>query len=310
MEVKQNKKLTDIFPPFFKKIADMLYLGEKSIEGIYDLIAKSQETANSVISGLHKRKKAGIGENFWQYREYNIHDRPQDIDWRYSARSDNIYIKQKELQSAQNIYFWCDMSPSMKFSSKNDMRKDEKAAIFALSLSLLLTDSGEMVGLLGENIKAGRTKETIDKMAQILYTKIKSDDFVDINSLSNFKAPINSTLILIGDFFDDIDELSANFKALSKIYKSCFIIQIIDEVELDFPFKGRIIFHNPEGMDIEKVEKAEEIKEKYQKRIRKHCFDLENLCKNLRWDYYLYDGKKDIKESLSEIYSIWSLKGK
>ncbi len=310
MEVQKNKKLTDIFPPFLKKIADMLYFGEKSIEGMNELIAKSQKTANSVISGLHKKKKAGIGENFWQYREYNIHDRPQDIDWRYSARSDNVYIKQKELQSTQNIYFWCDMSPSMKFSSKGEMRKDERAAIFALSLSLLLTNSGEMVALLGEDIKAGRTREKIEKMAQILYDKIKSNDFTDIHSLNNFKVPANSTLVLISDFFDDIGKLSDEFKALSRIYKSCFVIQIIDEAEIEFPFKGRVMFHNPEGVEIEKVERAEEIKEEYQKRIRKHCSDLENLCKNLRWDYYLYDGKKDIKKCLSEIYKIWSLKTK
>ena len=40
------------------------------------------------------------------------------IDWRRSARDDNLYVREREWEAAHTIWLWPDRSPSMAFSSR------------------------------------------------------------------------------------------------------------------------------------------------------------------------------------------------
>ena len=50
------------------------------------LILEARRVAATVIHGLHGRRRAGMGENFWQYRHFTSGEPAQNIDWRRSAR--------------------------------------------------------------------------------------------------------------------------------------------------------------------------------------------------------------------------------
>src|ERR1700721_1709129 len=79
------------------------------------LILEARRIAATVIHGLHGRRRAGPGENFWQYRHFISGEPARRVDWRRSARDDQLYVREREWEAAHTMWIWPDRSPSMVF---------------------------------------------------------------------------------------------------------------------------------------------------------------------------------------------------
>ena len=77
------------------------------------LILEARRVAATVIHGLHGRRRAGPGENFWQYRRFVSGEPASRVDWRRSARDDHLYVREQEWEAAHTVWIWPDRSPSM-----------------------------------------------------------------------------------------------------------------------------------------------------------------------------------------------------
>ena len=86
------------------------------------LLADASLLASTVVLGSHGRRRAGMGDEFWQYRPMGLGDEARQIDWRRSARSDQHFIKEKEWQAAQSVLIWVDDSQSMTFFGRQEPR--------------------------------------------------------------------------------------------------------------------------------------------------------------------------------------------
>jgi uncharacterized protein (DUF58 family) len=51
-----------------------------------DIVIRAREVAATVVHGAHGRRRAGTGENFWQFRPFGAGEAAHRIDWRRSAR--------------------------------------------------------------------------------------------------------------------------------------------------------------------------------------------------------------------------------
>src|SRR5438128_7242504 len=81
------------------------------------LILEARRISATVIHGLHGRRRAGPGENFWQYRRFFSGEPARRVDWRRSARDEHLYVREREWEAAHTVWLWPDRSPSMLFSS-------------------------------------------------------------------------------------------------------------------------------------------------------------------------------------------------
>src|SRR6476661_9229014 len=111
------------------------------------LILESRKIAATVIHGLHGRRRAGSGENFWQFRRFVSGEEARRVDWRRSARDDHLYVREQEWEAAHTIWIWPDRSPSMAFASP--LVRDSKlyrTLVVALALAEVLVEGGERVG--------------------------------------------------------------------------------------------------------------------------------------------------------------------
>src|SRR5271170_356213 len=100
------------------------------------LILEARRVAATIIHGLHGRRRAGPGENFWQYRRFISGEPAARIDWRRSARDDNLYVREQEWEAAHTVWIWPDRSPSMIFRSQLATEtKLDRALIMALALA-------------------------------------------------------------------------------------------------------------------------------------------------------------------------------
>src|SRR5471030_2057328 len=112
------------------------------------LILEARRVASTVIYGLHGRRRAGSGENFWQYRRFVSGEPAVRVDWRRSARDSHLYVREQEWEAAHTVWIWPDRSQSMMFASPSlrDTKLD-RAIVVALALAEVLVESGERVGI-------------------------------------------------------------------------------------------------------------------------------------------------------------------
>src|SRR6202162_5572148 len=132
------------------------------------LILEARRVAATVIHGLHGRRRAGPGENFWQYRRFVSGEPASRVDWRRSARDDHLYVREQEWEAAHTVWIWPDRSPSMAFASP--LVRDSKlyrTLVVALALAEVLVEGGERVGIPGLMRPTG-SRNVIERMAQVI----------------------------------------------------------------------------------------------------------------------------------------------
>src|SRR5262245_3492789 len=107
------------------------------------LILEARRVAATVIHGLHGRRRAGSGENFWQYLRFVSGEASSRVDWRRSARDDHLYVREQEWEAAHTVWIWPDRSPSMVFASPLVWEtKLDRALVLALALAEVLVEGG------------------------------------------------------------------------------------------------------------------------------------------------------------------------
>ena len=119
--------------------AGLRHRAEAAASALPPLLVQARHLAGSVLMGEHGRRRAGTGDDFWQYRPGQPGDSRRTIDWRRSARSDTQFVRQREWQVAQSVMLWVDRSASMDFTSlKDTTTKGDRARVLALAIAILL----------------------------------------------------------------------------------------------------------------------------------------------------------------------------
>src|SRR5256714_10721107 len=76
------------------------------------LLVAAERVAVTVAQGVHGRRRVGQGETFWQFRQYQPGDAAARIDWRESAKSQRLYVRETEWEAAQSVWLWRGGSPA------------------------------------------------------------------------------------------------------------------------------------------------------------------------------------------------------
>src|SRR5271169_5474817 len=149
-------------------VARAVGTGRTLAAGMPRLILEARRVAATVIHGLHGRRRAGPGENFWQYRRFVSGEPASRVDWRRSARDDHLYVREQEWEAAHTVWIWPDRSPSMHFASP--LVRDTKlyrTLVITLALAEILVQGGERVGIPGLMQPTG-SRNVVERMAQAI----------------------------------------------------------------------------------------------------------------------------------------------
>ena len=134
------------------------------------LMVAADRVAVTVIQGVHGRRRVGQGDAFWQYRPYRDGDSASQIDWRQSARSRHLFVRETEWEAAASVWLWRDASPSMQYASlKNIDTKAVRAELITLALASLLADAGERVTVLGSGMRPTSGRIAVRRIAETLF---------------------------------------------------------------------------------------------------------------------------------------------
>ena len=248
------------------------------------LLAEAQHLAAALAFGAHGRKRAGAGDEFWQYRPAQAGDSAAAIDWRRSARGDVPYLREREWQALNTVGIWADSAQSMRFASADTLpQKAYRAAVLGLSLALLLLRGGERVGLIGgAPAKTGRAH--LPSLAAELLAQPNAQDYGQAG-LDGLGA---QHLLYLSDFMGPLATLEGAMMRAADRGARGALLHILDPVEESFPFSGRVIFQSIGGSLSHETTSAADLRQRYLERLAARKDALTALCRRLGWDYHLH----------------------
>jgi uncharacterized protein (DUF58 family) len=279
--------------------ANLQYDAEALGAGLPPLLLNAERLAAAVSLGVHGRRKAGMGESFWQFRRYTPEDPATAIDWRQSAKSQHLFVREREWEAAQSVWLWCDQSPGMQFAS-GKTTKAERAKLLGLALASLLVRGGERVALYGEHQPPAASRAALNRIAHALM------DGAPTNATALPPDAViskNAQFVWFGDFLSPLNELEATLRRLAHSAVTGQLVHIIDPAEEDFPYSGRVRFEAATGENQETIGRAEGVAAAYRAKFKAHAETVGALARRLGWSYIAHRTDRRPETALIALYA-------
>ncbi|MCZ6610800.1 MAG: DUF58 domain-containing protein [Alphaproteobacteria bacterium] len=266
------------------------------------LMVAAQRVANTVWHGTHGRRRRGPGDTFWQFRHYQPGDPAYSIDWRQSAKSSSVFIREKEWIAAQSVWLWRDASPSMAYASNRRLtEKVERADLLTLALAALLLQAGEHVALAGEGRPPATGHGALERMAAVLSREASLPTDAP-NTPPMEPLPRYANIVLFSDFLGPMEELAATVGTTTARGVLGHLVQILDPAEESLPFAGRIRFEGMEAEGSTLINRTENVRQDYRNRLQARREQIIALAHHHGWSFTLHHTDRPPQEALLALY--------
>lgn len=281
------------------------FLKPDTISKITNLELRARLVVEGFLVGLHKSPYHGFSIEFSEHRPYMIGDDLKNIDWRVFAKTEKYFIKQYEEETNLKSYIILDSSRSMQFSSKGNPNKLEYAKTLAASLAYLLIKQRDAAGLINYTNKIEHlllpkaTKVYLSEILKVLNSIKASDTTNTSNALTSLVEKIKrrSLVIIISDFFDELETTLKAIKNFSYLKNEVIVFQILDPMEINFGFQNDSVF-----IDMETNEKIStqpyQLRKAYQDAMKDFTDKIKHDCLKSNFDYNLIQTNEPFDKAL------------
>ena len=262
-----------------------------------ELILDALHVANTVAHGIHGRRRAGTGETFWQFRQFQASDPATVIDWRRSASSDHLYVREREWEAAHTFWLWPDISPSMTFRSHlSATSKRDRALVLTLAIAELLVRAGERIALIGLTPPMASRKAT----SRIAETLAVHEGEVAVQTSLPPPARLSrfSSALLFGDFLDPPETIAARINEMAEGGVTGHLVQVLDPAEETLAYEGRMEFRAPEGNERWVADRVETLRSEYQQKLAAHRAQIEQAAHRIGWSFLVHHTDRPASEPL------------
>ena len=246
------------------------------------LMIQAERVAATVASGEHGRRRVGQGEAFWQFRRYRQEDPSTAVDWRQSAKSQHLFVREREWAAAASVWIWRDASPSMHYKSHvAKCTKVERATVLALAFASLLMRGGERIGALDSVKPPASGKPGFNRFALQMTAQ-----------MSDWLSPV-----------DGVQNVLRHYGALGV---RGHLIQVLDPAEEDLPFDGRTEFEDIESKTRMLARRVENLRDEYRDRLAALRNDVAQACRRQDWTFATHRTDKPAQGALLAAYAALS----
>lgn len=172
----------------------------------------SNKKTNNILDGIYKSIYRGKSMNFENLREYVINDEIKDIDWKASAKTNTLYVKQFIAEKKHNILFIIDNDIKMTADTDQHESKKNIALYTAGTIGYIAIKNNDYIGILYKDSK------------KINYKPFKNNLYNLENYLCEFDKSTNS---------NNIDPNQLLEYAYKNISKRMIIVLITDIKGID-----------------------------------------------------------------------------
>lgn len=213
-------------------------------------IRTRKKTESSLMGQYHSAFK-GQGMTFSEVRQYQFGDEIRRIDWNKTARFQEPFVKVMEEERELTMMIMVDISNSMNYGTKNQLKREYVAEI-AASLGFSAAGNNDKVGLV---LYADKVYKVIPpqkgrKHVLSIISSILMTDYVPSESkldgalhymMGVFKR--KSLVFVLSDFEDDYD---SKMLALASKKHQLLGIRVFDEKDNEIPDVGYALLKDAE----------------------------------------------------------------
>ena len=277
---------------------------EKVSGALPPLLVEAERLVSTLAIGVHGRRRAGIGETFWQYRAAEPGDSMGQIDWRRSARSDRLYIREMEWEAAESILIWCDDALSMDFrSDKVEWTKADRARLLSAALAVLLNRGAERFGLLGTEAERPRTGES-QLMRVVSLLESKNHNAPDFGAPPNGIMPKAGKAVFFSDFMGPRDAIFPSLLNAAGQGTGGIFVMILDPMEEEFPFHGRTRFESVARQVRHETDEAAGLRHAYLTRLQERRDALKQVASRAGWQVIFHRTDESPRTALVRIHNV------
>jgi len=284
------------------------------ISKLNSLELKAKTVVEGVKVGLHRSPYHGFSVEFSEHKHYMQGDPIKNIDWKVFGKSDKLFVKQYEEETNLIGNILLDVSASMDYKEKGEITKLEYASILAASLSYLMINQQDSVGLslYSDKIENYFPPKSTRVHLKSLLTAIeniqssnKTNTAYCLNSIAE-KIKKRGIVIIISDFFDDIEPILTALKHFKYKKNAVMVFQILDPIEKDFAFSDDAIFVDKENQE-EMTTQPHQIQKSYQIAMKAFLSRLKSECLNNKIEYNQIDTSTPFDKALFAYFKKRSL---
>jgi uncharacterized protein (DUF58 family) len=286
------------------------YLDPRTLARVASLDLRARLIVEGLMTGMHRSPYQGISVEFAQHRPYVQGDDTRHIDWKVYSKTDKIYLKQ--YQEETNLHLLCivDASESMNFSSVGHgperWSKYDQATAIAAALSYMAIQQQDSVGLaifdtdLKHFIKPSNSPAQwkIITKELTLVPKLKKTSTGRILDQLAEKLTHRSLIVLLSDFFDDIENIKKGLRHLRYKKHEMIAFQVLDPEEVDFPFEDTTMFKGLEESG-ELLTEPRALREAYLEQLSLFTAGMQKICRGMQIDFQRINSGEPLDVSLS-----------
>ena len=268
------------------------------------LLIEAQELAAALITGQHGRRRTGQWDEFWQFRPFaNGVDRVADIDWRRSAKSDQLFVRQNEWKTPQNLCLWVD--PSASLQNGSPVTKSQRAVTLGLALALLAMEAGEHVAELGTGLAPAMGQAHVLRLHHAL-SSVAQAEYLPTQKV---KFARRSKSVIFSDFLGDLTPVHSLLERATHAQSRGILVQVLTADELDFNFQGASIFTSALGQINYRTHQAKGLRDAYHARLKSRQREIEALAKAAGWQVILHRLDDPAIEILLKLFALLTHRG-
>ena len=287
------------------------YLDPKTLAKISSLDLRARLIVEGLTSGQHRSPYQGISVEFAQHRQYVQGDDVRHVDWKVLAKTDKIYLKQYLEETNLHLICVVDASESMgygtvKADSGETWTKYDHATAIAAGLSYLTIQQQDSVGLaifdqaltryFKPSNSPGQWKIITQELQQVpRWNKTNTGKILD--QLAE-KLTHRSLIVLLSDFFDDLEGLKKGLRHLRYKKHELMAFQILDPAEISFPFDDVTLFKGLEEAG-QLLTEPRSLREAYLEQLRLFTEEMQKMCRGMRIDFTRMNTAESLDVSLS-----------
>ena len=287
------------------------YLDPRTLARIASLDLRARLIVEGLMTGMHRSPYQGISVEFAQHRPYVQGDDIRHIDWKVLGKTDKIYLKQYLEETNLHLICIVDASESMSYGSiegegNTTWTKYDHATAIAASLSYMAIQQQDSAGLaiFDNDLKRyfkpsnspGQWKIITHELC--LTPRLKKTNTGRILDQIAEKLNHRSLIVILSDFFDDLEGIKKGLRHLRYKKHEIMTFQILDPMEIDFPFEDVTLFKGLEEMG-ELLTEPRALREGYLEQMNLATDELKRICRGMHIDYTRMNSGEPLDVSLS-----------
>lgn len=285
------------------------FLHPEAIRRIARLELRAKHVVEGFLSGMHRSPYFGRSVEFLQHREYAWGDDLRHVDWKVWAKQDRFYVKQYEEDTNLRCSLLVDVSGSMRYGS-GAMDKYEYGATIAACLAYLILRQQDAVGCVAFDEEARTTVplrtrrnhlDSIVKALDVSKPANKSDIYKTLHHVAE-AYPRRGMMVLISDLLVPRQGLFRGLRLLRSRGHDVMVFHVMDDAELDFPFRGPTRF---EGLELPEHLRCNPraLREGYMAALGDYLEEVRRGCVGHKIDYALLRTSQPLDAALAAYLS-------